>query len=239
MPVVTEFASQRRHRVSLLKGQLYETLVKPDSGSYLAKTGSLIRGSSLRGKDNREKFANIIKTFPLDPVGKKQRVWTKALFQDTLKALVSDYNLELPRLPGFDFQTWVTKQAKLLQNLSRKAQRNSFYIPRSRSMDVDGAPTLDYNPEDFWVGSVACFVRGKKNDRIYIHIYITHIIYIYLYIQLFISFMSIYMRCFLTCIALHKYFSLIDVHAVCLPCAPAKNHLGEVNINNSKCGSPI
>ena len=80
------YAQQRRERVELLKEKLFGCLVKPDGGLYLAKTGSLIKGSSLRGKQLRRKFAEIILTFSVGD--EKARFWTKRLFKDALAALV-------------------------------------------------------------------------------------------------------------------------------------------------------
>ena len=60
-------------------------LVKPDGCLHLAKAESLIKGSSLRGKQLREKFAEIILTFFVgdDTADGKARFLTKRLFKDT------------------------------------------------------------------------------------------------------------------------------------------------------------
>ena len=157
------FVTQRKGRVDLLKAKLYDTLIKPDGGAFLAKTGSLLQGSCLRGKKLRKKFSMIIETFPVDDVGERtasnhrvaSRFWTKRLFHDTLVGLIHDYQLELPRIPGFDFAEWVKDQADLLQDLAKRARRNSNYRP-SRSSSIGSSmehlETLPYNPEDrnFW-----------------------------------------------------------------------------------------
>ena len=94
------FEAQRAKRVSVLKGKLFETLLKEDGGVYLAKTGSLLRGSSLRSLENRRVFASILDAFPVDRNGEgSSRIWTKRLFKDTIAALVSEHQLELPMIP--------------------------------------------------------------------------------------------------------------------------------------------
>ena len=86
------YAAQRQQRVSLLKQKIFDALLKGDGGVFLAKTGSLLKGSSLRGKENRRKMAMIIETFPV-PLGEenKSRFWTKRLFKDTLASLLVEY----------------------------------------------------------------------------------------------------------------------------------------------------
>ena len=135
-------AEQREFRAEKLKVQLYEALVKEDGGLFLARTGSLIRGSTLR-RDNRGRFRTIIQTFQESD---GQRFWTKRLVSDSLKSMVKDYKLQLPILPGFDFDAWLKTQTDLIHGLSKKARRNSKRPSKSTSMD--GQPTMPYNVEN-------------------------------------------------------------------------------------------
>ena len=136
-------AEQREFRAEKLKVQLYEALVKEDGGLFLARTGSLIKGSTLRRRENRGIFKTIIETFQESD---GQRFWTKRLVSDSLKSMVRDYKLQLPVLPGFDFDAWLKKQTDLIHGLSKKAQRNSKRPSSSTSMD--GQPTMPYDVED-------------------------------------------------------------------------------------------
>ena len=74
-----------------------------------------------------------------------ERFWTKRLLSDSIRALVSDYKLTLPVLPGFNFEDWLKNQALLFQSLAKKGRRNSG---RSSSGSMDNLQTVPYNPED-------------------------------------------------------------------------------------------
>ena len=161
----SEFAAQRQQRVSLLKKKMFEALLEEDGGVFLAKTGSLLKGTSLRGKENRKKMAKIIETFPV-PIGEdcKARFWTKRLFKDALAGLLADYpQLELPRLPGFDQKTWLQDQAKLLQQLAKKARRNSGHKSRSSWSSMDELQTLPYEAQDRLCFELLRFKRCKNS----------------------------------------------------------------------------
>ena len=170
------FEAQRAKRVSILKGKLFETLLKEDGGVYLAKTGSLLRGSSLRSLENRRVFASILDAFPVDHNGEgSSRIWTKRLFKDTIAALVSEHQLELPMIPGFKFDRWLEDQADLLQGLAKKARRNSGGAKSGSTSSLgsamDAEQTLPYNAED---GEHTY----KDIQRIYIYIFIYICVYL-------------------------------------------------------------
>ena len=148
------YLAQRAKRVSTLKKTLYHVLVEGDGGVFLAKTGAFFRGRSLRSKENKRIFSKILGAFP-ESFGAENdrdtRIWTKRLFKDALDALVKEYNLEMPRLPGFKYETWLDEQSQLLQSLAKKAKRNCGNSPGGScsslgSMDAD--PPLPYNVKD-------------------------------------------------------------------------------------------
>ena len=148
------YLAQRAKRVSTLKKTLYHVLVEGDGGVFLAKTGAFFRGRSLRSKENKHIFSKILGAFP-ESFGAENdrdtRIWTKRLFKDALDALVKEYNLEMPKLPGFKYETWLDEQSQLLQSLAKKAKRNCGNSPGGScsslgSMDAD--PTLPYNLKD-------------------------------------------------------------------------------------------
>ena len=121
-------------------------MVEGDGGVFLAKTGAFFRGRSLRSKENKNIFSKILGAFP-EYFG----IWTKRLFKDGLDALVKEYNLETPRLPGFKYETWLDEQSQLLQSLAKKAKRNCGNSPggsRSSLGSMDADPTLPYNVKD-------------------------------------------------------------------------------------------
>ena len=156
------YGAQRNERVRKLKRELFEAFVNyPDGGVYLARTGSLVCHRSLRTKKNREVFKAILEACDPEEEGPKSRFWTKRVFQDAVRGLADDYQLILPKLPGFDMGKWVTEEAKLLQSLAQKAQRNFGRFPSGSSMGTMAAPdelqTVPYNPEDCknWMRSVA------------------------------------------------------------------------------------
>ena len=108
--------------------------------------------SNLANQKNREIFKTILEACDPEEEGPNSRFWTKRVFQDSVKALVDDYGLNLPKLPGFDMNAWVIDQAKLLQSLAQKAQRNFGRLPSGSSMGsmaaTDEMQTLPYNSED-------------------------------------------------------------------------------------------
>lgn len=142
-------AEQRRARSETLKVKLYEAVVEPDGGFYLARTGSLLRSRDLRGKANRKIFDHIRTAFPQHG-NDVSRFWTKRLLSDSIDSLVRDYKLSLPELPGFKYDTWLRDQAMLFQTLAKKSRRNcnrSSFSSSNGAMDDQG-PTLAYNAED-------------------------------------------------------------------------------------------
>jgi hypothetical protein len=145
--MATVLTQQRVERTETLKHKLWEALIKDDGGVYLAQTGSLLRGRNLRRKENKQIFRTILSAFPV-PENETSRFWTKRLLSDSIRALVRDYKLTLPVLPGFNFEDWLKDQAFLFQSLAKKARRNSGPPSSSRSLSMDNVQTLPYNPED-------------------------------------------------------------------------------------------
>ena len=124
--MATVLMQQRAERVEKLEYKLWEALIKDDGGVYLAQTGSLLRGRDLRRKENKQVFKTILSAFPVpENENESSRFWTKRLLSDSIRALVRDYKLTLPVLPGFNFEDWLKDQAKLFQSLAKKARRNS------------------------------------------------------------------------------------------------------------------
>ena len=121
------FAVQRAKRVNVLAKALHKVLVERDGGVFLARAGALIRGRSLRSKENKSIFSKILGAFPVESFDDSgtARIWTKRLFKDSLDKLVKDYQLEFSRLPGFSYSAWLEDQANLLQTLAKKAKRNT------------------------------------------------------------------------------------------------------------------
>ena len=106
-----------------------------------------------RSLENRRVFASILDAFPVDRNGEgSSRIWTKRLFKDTIAALVSEHQLELPMIPGFKFDRWLEDQADLLQGLAKKARRNSGGAKSGSTSSLgsamDAEQTLPYNAED-------------------------------------------------------------------------------------------
>ena len=149
------YLAQRVKRVDTLKKTLFHVLIEGDGGVFLARTGAFLRGRSLRSKENKSIFSKILGAFPVESFGadndRGARIWTKRLFKDAIDALVKEYDLEMPRLPGFKYETWLEEQSELLQSLAKKAKRNCGNSPGGScsslgSMDAD--PTLPYNLKD-------------------------------------------------------------------------------------------
>lgn len=149
------FAVQRAKRVNILAKALFKVLVEKEGGVFLARTGTLIRGRSLRSKENKSIFSKILGAFPLESFDDNTavRIWAKRLFRDSLDKLVTDYQLEFPRLPGFSYTAWLEDQANLLQTLAKKAKRNTGNPSRrggsSSSLgSMDNIATLQFDSQD-------------------------------------------------------------------------------------------
>ena len=122
------FQEQQVRRVEALTARLYEALIFPDGGSYLKRTGSLLKASTLRTNRNKEVFKIISRASKdLEEDGQGdggKRFWTKALFRQSLEKLFKDHALQLPQLPGFSWRSWLSDQTGLLHSLAKKAFRN-------------------------------------------------------------------------------------------------------------------
>lgn len=138
------YLAQRVKRVDTLKKTLFRVLIEGDGGVFLARTGAFLRGRSLRSKENKSIFSKILGAFPVESFGadndRGARIWTKRLFKDAIDALVKEYDLEMPRLPGFKYETWLEEQSELLQSLAKK-QNVTAAIPRVAAAAVWAAWT--------------------------------------------------------------------------------------------------
>ena len=140
------FANQLGERAAIVAEKLYEALVLPDMGAWLAKTGSFLRGTNLRSKRNRAAFS-IIMEASAGVASTDARFWTKRMVSEAIAKVIQDHGLEIPMLPGFVWATWLKEQTALLHPLAKKALRNS------KSMSaVDVAGTMPLWQEDrSWV----------------------------------------------------------------------------------------
>lgn len=146
-----DFAEQHAQRVKQLCLKLHEALILPDSGAYLAKTGSLLKSKTLRNKDTRKKFNVILEAAmeTLNDESKGSRFWSKSVCLDAVKLLRQQHNLEVPQLPGFEWPKWFKTQASLIQELAKKANRNLRSSSSESLGSMEGGDeTLPYEPED-------------------------------------------------------------------------------------------
>lgn len=168
-----------------LEKTLFHVLIEGDGGVFLARTGAFFRGRSLRSKENKSIFSKILGAFPVESFGadndRGARIWTKRLFKDALDALVKEYNLEMPRLPGFKYETWLEEQSELLQSLAKKAKRNCGNSPGGScsslgSMDADAVATMPYEVQDRTL-----FVHRipQGYNMLYIYIYMHEVSHVY------------------------------------------------------------
>ena len=145
-----DYAEQRACRVKRLAAKLHEALIEPDGGSFVARTGSLVRSNTLRSKSTRHAFKTILEAsnrpdgFENDCSTSDSRFWTKRCMQDALQKMVHDSDsFQVPQLPGFTWANWFQTQSTLLHTLAKKANRNSHYRPMA-----DEEQTLPYEVED-------------------------------------------------------------------------------------------
>lgn len=169
------YCAQRGDRVRKLTSKLFEALIAPDDGVYLARTGSLLRHRTLRTRNNQAIFKTVLAACEDEP--ETSRFWTKRVLEDALKALIEEYKIRLPMLPGFSLEKWVGDQARLLKSLAQKAKRNSgrssSSLPSGSSLSsmgsiADTGPTVPYEPtEDLGAW-------GRKLEQVFFPVIANH-----------------------------------------------------------------
>ena len=146
------FANQLGERAAIVSEKLYEALVAPDMGAWLAKTGSFLRGTNLRSRRNRAAFSIIMEAAGCRSAD--TRFWTKRMISEAITKVIQDHGLEIPMLPGFVWATWLKEQTSLLHSLAKKANRNS------KSMSAaDNAQTCPLWVEDRYIGSSRFIIK--------------------------------------------------------------------------------
>ena len=70
----------------------------------------------------------------------RKRFWTKKIMFESIRSLVSKYNVQVPQVPGFSWTNWFKDQSSTLHELVKRAKRNR------RNMDC--LQTLPFNPEE-------------------------------------------------------------------------------------------
>jgi len=135
------FAAQQKDRVERLSQKLYEGLIAGDEGQFLARTGSLLRSNTLRTRKTRDAFHIILQAATDEEVSpndvqKDRRFWSKRCVELSLRKMMNDNSLELPILPGFQWNDWYKHQALLIQSLAKKAPGTNVaqkpWLPRMR-----------------------------------------------------------------------------------------------------------
>lgn len=125
---------------------LYDALICEDGGLYVGKTGSLIKGNSLRTRRNKKIFKMILEAERTEKEDgclendSSKRFWTKKTMSESLQMLVSEYEIKVPQVPGFTWKSWFEEQSRKLHALVKKAKRNC------RGMDA--VQTLPFDPEE-------------------------------------------------------------------------------------------
>lgn len=119
------FAAQQKDRVERLSQKLYEGLIAGDEGQFLARTGSLLRSNTLRTRKTRDAFHIILQAATDEEVSpndvqKDRRFLSKRCVELSLRKMMKDNSLELPILPGFQWNDWYKHQALLIQSLAKK-----------------------------------------------------------------------------------------------------------------------
>ena len=153
-----DYAEQRKRRIDLLTTRLHEALVLPDNGEHLARTGSLLKSKSLRTQKSKASFKVILSAMQddYDPERASQtRFWSRALIKDALHNLVKRFQLELPKLPGFSWSSWVNTQAEILHSLCKRAQRNAKYVGKVPAQDMDHEDT-----QPMWGAEAGLFIMS-------------------------------------------------------------------------------
>ena len=143
----SRFQEQRAWRVNALANRLYQALVLPDGGSYLATTSSLLSSRNLRTSKNKEVFRVILQAAAdcWDPDGNSinSRFWTKRTLRDALQCMVQMHNLSMPQLPGFSLNGWLDHQTSIVHDLRKRANRN-FGRPMADS-DTQASGTFRFS----------------------------------------------------------------------------------------------
>lgn len=136
------WAKQRCERIDRLTSSLYFALIHDDGGLFVGKTGSLVSGSNLRTRRNQKIFDIILDAEKgmSSLENDRKRFWTKKIMFESIRSLVSKYNVQVPQVPGFSWTNWFKDQSSTLHELVKRAKRNR------RNMDC--LQTLPFNPEE-------------------------------------------------------------------------------------------
>ena len=80
----SRFVAQHAARVAKLCTAMYQCLVQPDAGEFLARTGSLLRERHLRTRRNRVAFQNLILQCHEGEDQESCRFWTHSVVRHAI-----------------------------------------------------------------------------------------------------------------------------------------------------------
>lgn len=144
------YAAQHVSRVDAVAEKMYLAFLEEDGGSFLARTGNLVRSNTLRTKKTKDAFEILLtaKDEMCNEISEDCRFWSKALVSHALKKTVTKHDVEVPQLPGFSWANWLKKQSTLVHSLCKRATRNrKGGKPMGSCENPDNMPTLDYVPD--------------------------------------------------------------------------------------------
>lgn len=80
--------------------------------------------------------------------------------------MVEEYELSIPKMPGFSMSEWVQGQANLIHNLSKCARRNKKHTWKSEPMG-DNLQTVPYVAEDPGVWMMVFQLAKCLNNKLF------------------------------------------------------------------------
>ena len=132
--------SHLRCRSSVLAQHLYAACCcTPEDRERIASTGQLLPGGTLKFKAVREKLSWVKQL-------SSQRFFTVKRVQQAIRQILEEHQLQLPSVPGFSLESWITEQTKALTKTLQRARK-------STAMDPSKLETQAWDPWEDWIAS--------------------------------------------------------------------------------------
>ena len=117
--------SHLRVRSSALATHLYEACCcTPEDQQRIARSGQLLPAGSLKFKAVRNKLSWVRQLPP-------ERFFTEKRVQQASEQILTEHQLELPCVPGFTVEGWVSQQTRTLTKTLQRARKSQPWIPRA------------------------------------------------------------------------------------------------------------
>ena len=124
-------APTRAQKVSTLAGHLYLNVICPEF-ERIKTTGMLLPSYSCRHRRTRELLAWASEL--------EGRWFTMNMVREAVASLMKEGKIEVPEVPGFNQNHWITDQSSVLQKLLMRAKKSTSKADMSNPDECDTVP---------------------------------------------------------------------------------------------------